>query len=285
MLQIYRKFKTRVPWSKIRYLGKAGIALWVTTQWFGLSGIAQNLTPETVVADAARQLIGKAFKLRHLVAQSTVKYDEEGYLLGKQEPGDWTLHSHLQITDIKYKNQTIYIAGNRVILAFEKGNGSTVYVPSAKRIEIQIKTPGTGPFELEKELRKAFLSSTEGFPENLPAHWDRFVRCGRNPPEDCSSRPAGSVVGDNVREPRLKDAPSPSYTDDARAMRLEGQVRLRALVDQTGRVFHIEIVEPLGLGLDERAVQAVRRWKFDPGTRDGEPVPVFVDVYVNFSFK
>ena len=54
------------------------------------------------------------------------------------------------------------------------------------------------------------------------------------------------------------------------------------VVDQQGRPRNIHIARSLGLGLDEKAIDAVKRWKFTPGTKDGIPVAVQVNVEVSF---
>lgn len=57
---------------------------------------------------------------------------------------------------------------------------------------------------------------------------------------------------------------------------------LSVVVDQQGRPRNIHIARSLGLGLDEKAIDAVKRWKFTPGTKDGIPVAVQVNVEVSF---
>jgi protein TonB len=54
------------------------------------------------------------------------------------------------------------------------------------------------------------------------------------------------------------------------------------VVDAQGHPRNIHVARSLGLGLDEKAVEAVRKWKFEPGTKDGQPVAVQVNVEVNF---
>ena len=57
---------------------------------------------------------------------------------------------------------------------------------------------------------------------------------------------------------------------------------LKVIVDSTGRVVNPSIVRSLGLGLDEKAVEAVRKWRFRPGYKDGKPVPVTAEIEVSF---
>ncbi len=74
----------------------------------------------------------------------------------------------------------------------------------------------------------------------------------------------------------------PNYSDEARQARCHGTVVLGVIIDELGQPKHIRVLKPLGLGLDERAVQAVERWRFSPGIRDGRPVCVAANVEVNF---
>ena len=77
--------------------------------------------------------------------------------------------------------------------------------------------------------------------------------------------------------------PDPAYTDEAREAKMQGLVRLRVLVGADGRASRIELVQGLGLGLDERAVQTVRSWRFQPA-RDaaGRPAPASLIIELMF---
>ncbi len=88
-------------------------------------------------------------------------------------------------------------------------------------------------------------------------------------------------IGRGVRPPMLKSKDEPSFTEAARERRLQGKVTLAMVVGETGAPAAIWVTQPLGLGLDEEAVKAVSRWRFDPGTKDGQPVPVITAVEVN----
>jgi periplasmic protein TonB len=74
----------------------------------------------------------------------------------------------------------------------------------------------------------------------------------------------------------------PEYTEDARRARITGTVILRIEVGTDGKARNISVRQSLGLGLDERAVEAVQRWKFAPGKQNGQPVVTVALVEVNF---
>ena len=74
----------------------------------------------------------------------------------------------------------------------------------------------------------------------------------------------------------------PEYTEEARRAKLQGTVLLRIEVNERGQPQNLRIRQSLGLGLDERAVDAVKRWRFRAGTADGKPVVTEAVVEVNF---
>jgi len=75
------------------------------------------------------------------------------------------------------------------------------------------------------------------------------------------------------------------YTDQARQARLEGSVRLQGIVRRDGTIDSIQVIQGLGMGLDEAAAAALKQWRFQPATRNGEPVDLQLSFTVNFSLK
>jgi TonB family protein len=91
-------------------------------------------------------------------------------------------------------------------------------------------------------------------------------------------------VGDGVSAPVPLFQPDPEYSEVARKARLRGTVTLGLIVDSTGSTRDIRVLRSLGLGLDEKAVDAVRSWRFRPGYHNGEAVAVKASVEVHFRF-
>jgi periplasmic protein TonB len=88
--------------------------------------------------------------------------------------------------------------------------------------------------------------------------------------------------GRNVTQPVLLSRNDPEYSDEARKAKLQGIVELGIVVNASGQVTNVRVLRSLGLGLDERAIDAVRQWKFRPGTVDGRAVATRAMVEVNF---
>jgi TonB family protein len=89
-------------------------------------------------------------------------------------------------------------------------------------------------------------------------------------------------AGKDLKSPVLKAKVEPEYSAEARAAKYSGTVVLRVEIAADGTTHNIKVVRSLGLGLDEKAEQAVSQWKFQPGTKDGQPVTVAATIEVNF---
>jgi len=89
-------------------------------------------------------------------------------------------------------------------------------------------------------------------------------------------------VGGGVSAPRVLYDPDPEYSEEARKAKYQGTVVLWLVVNADGKPQDIKVTRPLGMGLDEKAIEAVRQWRFDPAKKDGHPVPVMINVEVNF---
>jgi TonB family protein len=91
--------------------------------------------------------------------------------------------------------------------------------------------------------------------------------------------------GAGITPPQLLHEVRPDYTEDARRAGLEGDVLLEIVVRRDGTVGDVKILKGLGGGLDRRAVEAVRKWRFSPAQRFGTPVDVMVEVAVEFKLR
>ena len=94
----------------------------------------------------------------------------------------------------------------------------------------------------------------------------------------------GSVyrIGGAVSSPAIIRKVEPEYSEEARKAKWQGTVELSVVVDETGHARNITVAKSLGLGLDQKAMEAVEKWLFKPGMKDGKPVPVFATIAVTF---
>lgn len=95
--------------------------------------------------------------------------------------------------------------------------------------------------------------------------------------------PPGIVpLGKGVTAPQVIFNPEPTFSDEARKSKTQGRVTLLLVVGKDGLPYDIRVRESLGMGLDEKAIEAVNRWRFRPATFNGQPVATRVEVEVDF---
>ena len=142
------------------------------------------------------------------------------------------------------------------------------------RVPIPDPTPDEPePIRIEKEITQEIDLPDSGIifdiPERPPAiEPDRAIQ-----------------VGGNVTRPQKIFGPNPRYTEIARKARIQGVVIVQAIIDKGGNVTAVRVLKPLPMGLDQAAVEAIKKWKFEPATLNGKPVDVYYNLTVNFRLQ
>ena len=109
-------------------------------------------------------------------------------------------------------------------------------------------------------------------------------------PETSAGGPAEEVpepveVGGSIQPPKPIYEPAPDYTEIARRTRIQGTVVIRAVIDEKGLVAGTQVLRGLPMGLTQKALDAVQTWQFEPATLDGQPVPVYFELSVDFELQ
>jgi TonB family protein len=100
-------------------------------------------------------------------------------------------------------------------------------------------------------------------------------------------RRRGAETPSNIRPPRVLKEVKPQYTAEAMRAEIQGAVLVECVVKADGTVGDVEVLRSLDktFGLDQEAIKAARAWQFEPGTRNGEPVPVLVTIELTFTLR
>lgn len=144
-------------------------------------------------------------------------------------------------------------------------------------------SPAHSAMVMNKALDSIFANDIDqAMMSHLPDYWREYFasKSQHRPfmPADASIK----VVGDGVTPPQVLNSIDPSSNEFAQQFGIAGMELLRTVVDSTGVVRQIAISRPIGFGLDEKAVEAVKNSHFRPATVNGQPVPVVVDLVVTF---
>jgi TonB family protein len=155
-----------------------------------------------------------------------------------------------------------------------------------------------GPSRIERNLRQPVF--TFDFVGNQPGRWrvwaiDQFSREGPKsawsnftygsvaPPSPPRPAVPAPVVG--FAPPSVRERVEPDYTDAARAAKIQGTVVLECVIHKDGTVTVNRIIRGIGYGLDENAQATIEKWRFNPATRDGQPVDMTLTIEVNFNLQ
>jgi TonB family protein len=110
-----------------------------------------------------------------------------------------------------------------------------------------------------------------GLMPNRDAHWS------------CRGTDCPQPTERNVTPPRAIYSPAPEFSEQARKQKITGTVLLSLTVELDGSARDIKVEKGIGYGLDEKAMEAVSRWKFEPALKDGKPIEKQINVEVNFN--
>jgi TonB family protein len=141
-------------------------------------------------------------------------------------------------------------------------------------------TPSTSSTAANAEA--AGIDSAPNVPSSVPV--EGFSTLISKPGLQPAAPTPERAVGGEVKVARLISSASPAYPSLARSQRVEGDVSLDALIDETGRVTKIKVISGPQL-LQEAAAAAVRQWKYEPALLDGKAVPIHLTVTVKFQLR
>lgn len=238
-----------------------------------------------------------------------LKFDADANLQGGGHPGPWTVCGRLQVEDIQIKQDEIIIRARRIYLFYDPEKISFQDAdllvrekekkdknhPEERRLEIRIAQPkNADEAGIQASLGKLFRAAEQGFSDIAPDYWKPYLE-GRKAAKNADAihkkeelaivKPvtAADMWPGNAKPPHLIRSPDPEFSEQAREYKFHGTVVIRILIDTDGNPTETQIIRPLGLGLDEKAVEAVKKWRFISGKgKDGNPVAVWATVEVNF---
>jgi TonB family protein len=158
---------------------------------------------------------------------------------------------------------------------------------STYRTALMIEEHGSAAQALTTELLARYLRSqdrgNEAEPLEARAKEIRTKLASGSSPDFPGAAVSSAVkVGPGVTGPKLLHKVEPQYSEEARALKYAATVFLKVVIDVDGRAKDIRVIQSAGLGLDEKAVQAVAKWRFQPAESGGVPVPAQAQIEVNF---
>ena len=285
-------------------------------------GIFASDTPSVDLEAALQsQYVKKVYVLRGFYDGSHLHFDRDGSPLGEVYRGPWTT-SAIAIDKAKVSPKKIQLLGSRIAEVYDSKQSKFVPSRTRESVFIDIDRDATAPNSAPiAALGRIFLGLNEPLSDIVPDYWKAFVlgavekvpskgetNCYRikgrlsrmvnggiaadctdgasvKPDVSANTVDEGSLPYDpskSIEPPRAVHQPDPDFWPVAKELRVEGTTTLQLVVRTDGSTSDIQIVAPIGVGIDDEAAAAVKTWKFKPATLNGQPVPVRIVVEVSF---
>ena len=222
------------------------------------------------------------------------KFDSAGQSLSIAKSSGWLLYGGIYVEKINLSADTLRLEGHRATYYREKMSGKLILVSfdKSRHIEIHLDQPLNSVEGADAIMGRIFFLGPDAADHIRP----EFRRADDDTPDAeiyGISQPAvrrasaNAVVSndnnDKVLSPRATYTPEPEFSEQARHAKYQGTVVLNIVIDKAGKISRIRLERPLGMGLDENAMEGVKRWRFNPATRNGEPVAVAMNIEVSFN--
>jgi periplasmic protein TonB len=158
----------------------------------------------------------------------------------------------------------------------------TVIVPPDLKIAVNTKLPDLGDPKSSATIPSNGPGSLGGMGDGRHGGVGPGDGRGVGPGEIAGTGGDTFRMGKGVTAPRVIYQTDPEFSEEARKAKYQGNCLLGLVVDASGHPTHIRVLNALGMGLDEKAIESVKNWKFEPGQKDGRDVAVEIAVEVDF---
>jgi len=242
------------------------------------------------------KFLNRAVFIRGFYSNDDLSFDAQGKPIGSPTSGPWSL-ALFEVQKVKLDKHRIEFEGFRAASVFDPESKKFKSVPLKNlervRLTIVAETRSALPGGLD-DLANHVLTSRLTTAD-VPEYWHDFFHGSAQQP-----RPGGeqfgvisgeqfegdpvyrSGVGPGFTPPKLKSKSEPNYSEQARSSHIQGTTVIELIIDKRGVPQNLQVVRAIGFGLDDRAIEAAQRWRFDPATFNGVPVPVQIWVEVEF---
>lgn len=262
----------------------------------------------------------KTLVLRNFYHGERLSYDSGGSPIGSSViPGDWTVDGFIRVTALSLHGQHLTIQAERLFFGNSGQSFQLKKEPKKEkklRIEVEFDAGDITAEKADAVLSRIFLTAQDRFVDFVPPYWkpcilatskgnsERQYNACRFPPEfalvpgilssveespepkptTANSGSGGGIVliGKGISPPRVVSQVDPEFSKEARRAKYQGTILVSLIVNKSGEPRDIRIVRPLGLGLDQEAVETIAKWRFDPARKNGEAVEVEIMVQVDF---
>jgi TonB family protein len=264
---------------------------------------AQAQTAEALQADLQQRLVGKLLTMRTPYAGEKLHFEADGKPVGNPQSGLRSVDGVLKIVNARIENSTLVFKGVRMVLVYDGKSGRLGISDPKWPVEIKIEAPGASAQDIGVVFNKVFFSKEELDARNCSdgemlafKSWVEMSNVGgrRKSKKDSSPSPnpesycfptGGRVYagGAGIKPPRATKMQDPEYDETSRRAEVHGTSTFAVAIDDSGKPADALLISGGNARLNYDSIIALRKWRFDPATRDGKPIPVVIRMEMNFN--
>ncbi|NYF78253.1 energy transducer TonB [Granulicella arctica] len=252
------------------------------------------LHAQSTEADLQSRLIGKPLYLRGSWREDKLHFDGSGKLLGTSDLRSFTLCG-VDVTKVHLKNDKLLLDAKRVGLELKETMPKRVVLQVGtfhhlhdEDMQITIDLPQGGDYGAA--LDAIFADGLADLTPSLPTYWQPYAHKTFLPANTLaptaqitpSTQQPPKKVGGAFEPPQLLKSADPIFSDAAHNLKYPAVILIGLIVEADGSASNLSLEKPAGLGLDEQALYAVRKYTFKPATENSVPVRVSLTIAVNF---
>jgi TonB family protein len=286
----------------MRLLLRAAI-LFCLVSMLGVSALGSDLDKEL-----SKEYAGKTLTLRHFYEGKHLTFGPDGKLVGKESVGPWTTSARIDVNEVRVDGQLLRMRGRRQFLFYDltqhqfrdtaritkdnptiqkfskQGKKKWQEFLDGADVELEIELPQVpnDATDVTKSINAIFLAPDDKLADCLPEYWKPYILKGERQTPELAPEIQPYKAGSDVSPPHALSTTDPEHTVIARQAGYQGIAVLWIVITESGTVQNVEIARPVGLGLDDKAVEAVKKWHFEPSRKGETPVAVQVKVEVSF---
>lgn len=213
--------------------------------------------------------------VRYGIHEGDQEFDPQGQPVSVGRAPDWELLGGIFVEKISLSDSKLQVEGPLVVGSQGKDAQGAIPLSKTIRFIMHLDHRLASAEEAKTVLGRVFYLDGND-PEKLKLEYRRT----RN---NILNETVFKIKEDkSVKYPKAEYTPEPDMTDLARKKKISGTLLFTIVVDKSGAVADVRVDRPLGYGLDQNAVESLKKWRFKPALRDGEPVAVQLPVEVSF---
>jgi TonB family protein len=230
-------------------------------------------TANELETQITKQYQNHILALRDSIPEEGQDFDSDGKPMKTSSGSPWMLYSGLlYVNKVTIKADSLNLEGTSLIY-FNANHSSGFPFGHPLKIRFHLDHQLHSADEARQLMDRVFFLDEESLQRAKP----EYRRSGE--PDEPIYRWG---LDKDVLRPIAKYTPDPEMSAEARKARYQGTVVVRVVIDKNGLVSRISVERALGMGLDAQAVSAVRNWRFQPATREGQPVAVEMIIQTTF---